>query len=470
MLTILGNQLQWTEPKSGFCDRLIRRDFLKIGGMALGGLSLPQILRAEHEIESAVSRSETTTSNRSHKAIINVFLPGGPPHIDMWDLKPDAPAEIRGEYSPIKTTVPGMEICELFPKLASMAERFAIIRSIADSDGDHSAFQCMTGRRRSEQPPPGGWPALGSWVSKLKGSVNPSVPAHTSLMYKTGHSDWGNPGDGGFLGLGHSPFRLVGGKGNGMKADNMVLQGVTLDRLHDRDSLRSSLDQFRRAADASGSMEGLDEFSQKAMGILTSSKLADALDLSQEDPRVLAKYGVDDPEFERDGAPRMVRNFCIARRLIEAGARVVSMNFIRWDWHGGDGMNFVNSKRDFPLLDTGLSSLLIDLHERGLDRDVSIVVWGEFGRTPRLNNRNSRDHWPQANCAVVAGGGMRLGQVIGATNRYAEHPTDRPIKFQEVFATLYAKAGLPLNTREFDLRGRPQYLVEPGIEPIRELM
>ena len=163
----------------------------------------------------------------------------------------------------------------------------------------------------------------------------------------------------------------------------------------------------------------------------------------------------------------MVRNFCVARRLVEAGARVVSMNFIRWDWHGGDGMNFVNSKRDFPLLDIGLSALLQDLHDRGLDRDVSVVVWGEFGRTPRLNNMNSRDHWPQANAAVVAGGGMRLGQVIGRTNKYAEYPVDRPVKFQEVFATLYSKAGLNLNTRQFDLRGRPQYLVEPGNEPIR---
>jgi hypothetical protein len=250
----------------------------------------------------------------------------------------------------------------------------------------------------------------------------------------------------------------------------MVLQDITLDRLSDRDGLRASLDKFRRQADGSGSMGGLDEFAQKAMGILTSSKMAEALDLSKEDPQVVAKYGVDDAEFERDGAPRMVRNFCIARRLVEAGARVVSMNFIRWDWHGGDGMNFVNSKRDFPLLDAGLSSLLTDLAERGLDKEVSVVVWGEFGRTPRLNNRNSRDHWPQANCAIVAGGGMKTGQVIGATNKYAEHPVERPIKFQEIFATLYAKAGLNLQTREFDLRGRPQYLIDPGIEPIRELM
>src|SRR5262245_55311884 len=453
MLTIFGGRTY-----GGFCDRVSRRDFMTIGGMALGGLALSDALRVE-----------AAQGTRSHKAIINVYLPGGPPHIDMWDLKPDAPAEIRGEYSTIKTNVPGMEICELFPKLATMADRFAIIRSIADSDGDHAAWQRMTGRKRSQQPPPGGWAAMGAWASKLKGNVNPSVPAHVSLMYKTGEPRWGDPGTGGFLGMGHAPFRLVGGR-ESMKADNMVLQGVTLDRLSDRDSLRASLDNFRRQADTSGSMDGLDQFAQKALGILTSSKRADGLDLWKEDPKVVEKYGVDDPAFERDGAPRMVRNFCIARRLVEAGARVVSMNFIRWDWHGGDGMNFVNSKRDFPLLDTGLSSLLTDLHDRGLDKDVSIVVWGEFGRTPRLNKMNSRDHWSQANCAVLAGGSMKTGQVIGATNKHAEHPVERPIQFQEIFATLYAKAGLDLNTRQFDLRGRPQYLIDPGIEPIRELM
>jgi hypothetical protein len=289
-------------------------------------------------------------------------------------------------------------------------------------------------------------------------------------MYKCSHRQWGDPGEGGFLGMAHAPFRLVGGKDSGLKSDSMVLQDVTLDRLGDREALRTSLDNFRRQTDKSGAMDGLDEFAKKAIGILSSSQLADALDLTKEDPKVLGKYGVDDPEFERDGAPRMVRNFCIARRLVEAGARVVSMNFIRWDWHGPDGMNFVNSKRDFPLLDIGLSSLLTDLHDRGLDKDVSVVVWGEFGRTPRLNKHNSRDHWPQANCALVAGGGMKTGQVIGSTNKYAEHPVDRPIQFQEIFATLYAKAGLDLNTRQFDLRGRPQYLIDPGIQPIRELM
>lgn len=456
MLTIYGKQAY-----GGFCDRVSRRDFMAIGGMALGGLAMADVLK-----------SEAAEPKRSQKAIINVYLPGGPPHLDMWDLKPDAPAEIRGEYSPIKTNVPGMEICELFPKLAKMADKFAIIRSLADSEGEHSAYQCMTGHKRGEQQaPPGGWPSFGAWLSKLKGNVDPGMPPNISLMYRCGNFGWGDSGDGGFLGLGHAPFKVVDREATEKrKTDNMTLQGITLDRLQDRVSLRAALDQFSRQADTSGSMNGLDTFSQKAMGILTSSQLADALDLSLEDPQVLAKYGVDDPVFERDGAPRMVRNFCVARRLVEAGARVVSMNFIRWDWHGGDGMNYVNSKRDFPLLDIGLSSLLQDLHERGMDRDVSVVVWGEFGRTPRLNQMNSRDHWPQSNAAIIAGGGMKLGQVIGKTNKFGEMPVDRPVKFQEVFATLYAKAGLSLNTREFDLRGRPQYLVEPGIEPMRELL
>ena len=312
---------------------------------------------------------------------------------------------------------------------------------------------------------------MGAWMSRLQGAVQPSMPPHISLMYRCGNFGWGDPGDGGFLGLAHSPFKVVDREASEKrKSDNMTLQGITLERLQDRDALRMSLDGFQRQSDSSGAMDGLDEFAQKAMGILTSSQLADALDLSLEDPQVLAKYGDDDPVFERDGAPRMTRNFCVARRLVEAGARVVSMNFIRWDWHGGDGMNFVNSKRDFPLLDVGLSSLLQDLRERGLDRDVSVIVWGEFGRTPRLNGMNSRDHWPQANAALIAGGGMRLGQVIGRTNKFAEHPAYRPVLFRKVFGTLYAQAGLNLNTRQFDLRGRPQYLVEPGNDPLRELV
>src|SRR5262249_17072409 len=267
----------------------------------------------------------------SHKSIINVYLPGGPPHQDMWDLKPDAPAEIRGEFKPIKTNVSGIEICEHFPLLAKMADKFVFIRSLVGSSGDHDAFQCMTGHRRTPQTA-AYWPAMGAWVSKVQGPANQSVPPHVTLMYPTGERRWGDPATGGFLGLAHGPFRLVGNK-PGQKPEGMALKNVTLERLNNRINLSKSFDSLNREVDRTGTMDGMDSFTRQAMGILTSSKMVDALDLSKENRKTLDKYGVDDPAFERDGAPRMVRNFCLARRLVEAGARVVTMNFTRWDWH-----------------------------------------------------------------------------------------------------------------------------------------
>jgi hypothetical protein len=354
--------------------------------------------------------------------------------------------------------------------MAQMMDKFVPIRSISDADGRHDAYQCMTGRRFDDRQPPGGWPSAGGFVSKLQGDVNTAVPPNVALMYKTGHREWGESGTGGFLGLRHNPFNLLGREARG-SAENMVLQGVTLERLQNRRELMKAFDQFRSSVDASGVMEGMDIYSQKAMGILTTSKLADALDLSKEDPQIVARYGKSDEKFQRDGAPRMIENFCIARRLVEAGARFVAMNYSRWDWHGGDGMNFPMSREEFPLLDQGLCALVTDLHERGLDKDVSVVVWGEFGRTPKINSNNSRDHWPKVSCALLAGGGMRTGQVIGQTNRYAEYAVERPVKFQEVFATLYHNIGLDLNgTRIFDGAGTPRYLVDEGVAPIHEVI
>ncbi len=441
------------------CDGFSRRDFLRVGGMAAGGLSLAQLLALEAK----------AGTGSSHKAIINIYLPGGPSHLDMFDLKPDAPSEIRGEFRPISTNVPGLEICELFPRLAKIADKFAIIRSLADSDGGHDCFQCMTGHKKKDVAPAGGWPAFGAWVSKIQGS-NPGIPANVSLMYPTGNRTWGEAGTGGFIGNAHAPMGLVG-KDPNARAQNMTLQGTSLERLMDREGLRASIDRFRREADITGEMDGLDAYNQQALEILSDSGLADALDLSKEDPKIVERYGVNDPKYQRDGAPKMIRNFLVARRLVEAGARVVSLNYSRWDWHGGDGLNFPRSREEFPLLDQGLSALITDLHERGLDKDVSIVMWGEFGRTPKINKMNSRDHWPKANFAFVAGGGMNTGQVIGATNSRAEEPVDRPVKFQEVFATLYHNIGIDLNAATVeDASGRPLYLVEPGIEPIRELV
>lgn len=455
MLTIWGKR----HTQDGFCDGISRRSFLRIGGTALGGLSLPGLLASDRP---------SGPSGR-HKAFINIYLPGGPPHQDMWDLKTDAPVEIRGEFSPIPTSVPGIEICELFPRIAQMMDKFVPIRTIVGSFGDHDGYQCMTGRV-PRNPAAGGWPAAGAWVSRLQGAVNPGIPPHLSLMYRTGERRWGQPGTGGFLGVGHSPFPLIGSQGLSA-SDDMTLSGISLERLSHRDGLLQAFDQFRQEADVTGIMEGMDVYHQQALGILTSRGLCEALDLSQEDPAVLARYGRNDPEFSRDGAPKMVQNFCIARRLVEAGARVVTLNFSRWDWHGPDGKNFVRAREDFPLLDQALSALVTDLHERGLDQDVSVVCWGEFGRTPRVNSTAGRDHWPQLSCAMMAGGGMKTGQVIGESDRLGGEVRSRPVTFQEVFATLYHNLGIDVNTTTApDLHGRPQYLVDDGVKPIQELI
>ena len=463
MLTIFGKP----HRTKGFCDGVNRRDFLRIGSMAVGGLSLPGLLAAE----------ANAGVGHSHKAIINIFLPGGPPHQDMWDLKVDAPKEIRGPFQPIKTAVPGIEICELFPMIANSMNQFVPIRSIVGSRGGHYSYQAMTGQMVPEsEAPAGGWPSIGAWVSRLQGPVNQTIPPHLSLMYKTDHAPWGNPGDGGFLGIGHAPFRLVGGQGpkrSVQNRENMTLNGVTLDRLQDRETLRNSLDNFRRAADATGVMDGLDAFTQQAIGILTSSALAEALDYTKEDPKVIERYGKGSPEFASDGAPKNTENFLIARRLVEAGARVVSLNFSRWDWHGN---NFDRGRQDFPLLDRALTALVEDLEMRGMLDDVSIVCWGEFGRTPKINKHAGRDHWPRVSCAIMAGGGIRAGQVIGATNRLGEHATERPVTFSEVCATLYDNIGLTWDfvmreqNRLFDLSGRPYTPVAHGVMPLNELV
>jgi hypothetical protein len=448
MLKILG------ERHPDFCDGVTRRSFLQIGGLALGGLALPQILRAEQQ----------SGIRRSHKAVIMIFLAGGPPHQDMWDLKPDAPTDIRGELSPIPTNVSGIEICELFPKMARIMDKLAIVRSIVGATGDHYAVQCLTGKTGKGQQPKGGWPCIGSVLARLEGPVNLSVPPAVGLSPKTQHAPWGDNGRAGFLGQAFAPFTP---EGDEIK-ENMVLKGISLDRLRDRKRLLESFDRFRRETDSSGSMEGLDAYQQQAIDVLTSSRLADAFDLSKEDPRTVARYGKGSEAYQDDGPWARLDQFLMARRLVEAGARCVTLAFGRWDWHGS---TFKRSRENFPNLDQGVSALVEDLHARGLDQDVSVVVWGEFGRTPKINKDGGRDHWPQVSCALLAGGGMRTGQVVGATNHLGEYATERPVRFEEVFATLYHNLGVdPHRTTIKDLDGRPQYLIDPEFKPIRELV
>jgi hypothetical protein len=444
MLSILGGG-------SKFCDGVSRRNFLKIGALGLGGLALPDLLRAE---ESAGVR-------KGHKAVIMIFLPGGPSHQDMFDLKMDAPSEIRGEFKPISTNVPGIQICEHLPKLAKLIDKTAIIRSIVGATGDHYAVQCLTGRSHVN-PPAGGWPCMGSVLTKLQGPVDPAMPSFVGLSPKMGHMPWADAGAPGFLGAAYAPFKPDGAG----KAD-MVLNGITLDRLADRRALLKSFDSFRRDVDSSGIMHGLDSFNEQAFGMLTSNKVLEALDIEKEDAKVRASYGKGDPKNRDDGAPKLMEQFLMARRLVEAGARCVTLAFSRWDHHGD---NFGALRQDLPLLDQGLSALLTDIYQRGLDKDVSVVVWGEFGRTPTINKDGGRDHWPRVSCALLSGGGMKLGQVIGSTDRLGGEAVDRPVQFGEVFATLYHNMGLDLSKPLLtDLTGRPQFLVD-GFEPMKELV
>ncbi|MFM8250399.1 MAG: DUF1501 domain-containing protein [Planctomycetota bacterium] len=435
------------------CNGVSRRDFLKIGSLGLGGLTLPQLLAAE----------AATGQRSSHKSVIMVFLCGGPPHQDMYDIKVDAPVEVRGEFDPIPTNVPGIEVCQLLPNLAKIMDKLVPIRSVVGCRDDHAGYQCYTGHL-SQGEPAGGWPHFGSAVSRLQGPVAPGVPPFVSLCYTTQHKPYNEPGAG-FLGLGQSSFRPTG-EGR----DDLVLQGINIDHLGDRRNLLSSLDKFRRDWDNRGAMDGMDVFTQRAMGILTSSELFDALDVSKEDEKTRQRYGYYDPSKPKgDGAPRVPQNLLLARRLVEAGARVVTVNYSFWDWHG---QNFRNAKEELPIFDQGVSALVEDLHERGLDKDCSVVVWGEFGRTPKINKDAGRDHWPRVSCALLAGGGMKTGQVIGKTDRLGGEPVERAVTFEEVHATLYRNLGINLATtpRLFDFRGRPQYLISPDVKPISELV
>ncbi|MEO8427634.1 MAG: DUF1501 domain-containing protein [Verrucomicrobiota bacterium] len=444
MLTIYGR-------KSRFCDGISRRNFLKIGALGLGGLTLPQLLQAE----------ANSGIRRSHKAVIMIYLPGGPPHQDMFDLKMDAPSEIRGEFKPIKTNVSGIQICEHLPRMAAMMDKLIPIRSISDATDDHTDFMCMTGRSKRNQPP-GSWPSFGSIVAKVQGQTHPAIPSYIGLEPKMQHHPYNAAGPG-FLGVAHRSFKLEGeGK------PDMVLNGITLDRLADRKALLAGFDQFRRDVDASGLMAGLDSFNEQAFGMMTSSKLLEALDFQREDKRTIACYGKGDAKPHGDAAPMLMEQFLVARRLVEAGARCVTVAFGFWDYHGN---NHKLAREDLPMLDQGVTALVEDLHQRGLDKDVSVVVWGEFGRTPTINKDAGRDHWPRVSCALLACGGMKTGQVIGATDRLGGEPAERPVLFGEVFATLYHNLGIDVNRVTItDLSGRPQYLVEGGCQPMKELI
>ncbi len=476
MLTFLGPGNRSTR----FCDGISRRAFVSVGslsfgGAALGGLSLPRLLRAE---------SASKSSSR-HKAVIMVYLPGGPTQHETIDPKPDAPREIRGPFGTVATRTPGVHFSEHLPRLARLSDKIIPIRSVVGFENRHESFQCHTGRpggRPQDGEPAGGWPTFGSVVSRLLGSGRGGMPPSIDAGPKMGYGPYNNTGlhDAspvrswpGFLGYHHTPFALEGeGK------DDLVLHGIAGERLSERRTLLASLDRFRRGVDeraraAGGVVESLDQFRRRALEILTSSHVAEALDLEREDPRVRERYGASEPTTASfGGAPKDPQRLLLARRLVEAGARCVTVSFGAWDWHGNRGGPVEKlGREDLPQFDHALATLIEDLDQRGLLDDVSVVVWGEFGRTPKINAKGGRDHWSRVAPAILAGGGMRAGQVLGTTDAHGGQATERPVHVQEIFATLYRNLGIDVASATVrDLNGRPHYLVDAGRTPIRELV
>ena len=456
------------------CDGMTRRELLTAGALTIGGLTLPKLLHAE---SSAGIRNST-------KAIINIHLDGGPPQMDMIDLKPNAPSEVRGEFQPISTVVPGLQISELLPKLAGIADRFAFIRSLVGAAGRHDAFQCQSGFDAKDLASLGGRPAMGCVVNKLLGSSSDTAPSFVDMMQ--GRPLVRNSGRSGFLGPSYKAFRpdiselfkrpLEAGMVNELAAKGAnhttsLALNAELDarRVGDRASLLTQLDRIRREADRSGMMSAMDRFNQQAANILLSGRFADAMDLSKEDPKVIERYTSSTPRVERFSTADdefSMRKLLIARRLIEAGVRCVSVTFSDFDTHSS---NFNRMRHMLPILDNGLIALITDLEERGMIDDVTIVAWGEFGRTPKVNSKAGRDHWPRVAMALLAGGGMRTGQVIGSTDRTAGSATSRPVHYKDVFATLYRNLGIDAKrTTIVDPSGRPQYLLDAG-EVVHEL-
>ena len=471
MLTIFGKP--WRH-----CDGITRRHFLTAGALGIGGLTLADVLRAE----------SASGKGSSGKAIVNIHLDGGPPHLDMIDLKPDAPAEIRGEFKPIATNVPGLLISELMPKVASIADKFAFIRSLVGSAGAHDAFQCQSGFRAGDLSSVGGRPALGSVVAKLRGSANDPAPPFVDIMQ--GRPLVRNSARPGFLGPSFNPFRPdiskmfarelepgmkkeLAARGENHAIQLRLMDGLTPERVYERTRLRSAFDEARRDLDASGAMDAMDRFTQQAASILTSGQFATALDLSKEPAKVLEKYtppaaaGAAGNRFYTSEDGTAARKLLLARRLVEAGVRCVSVSFSDFDTHAD---NFGRMRQLLPIVDHALHALVTDLDDRGLLGDVAIVVWGEFGRTPKINKQAGRDHWPEVSPALLVGGGVKGGQVIGATDRGGGRVVSRPVQFQDVFATLYWAMGInPSVTTLTDPNGRPQHLLERG-EALRELV
>jgi hypothetical protein len=460
---------------------LPRRSLLQAGALGLWGLGMADLLRLQAQGAPAGALDPETS-------VIFIWLPGGPSHMETYDLKTEAPADYRGEFGPIPTVVPGMDVCEHLPLHARVADRFSLIRSIAhefaDHGGGHKRF--LTGRiPATPVDTVNDSPMVGSIVAKVREQRNIGIPNYVAGT-DAGRQDidvfaFGSA----YLGPETHPFTVVGDpSAPKFEVQNLSLAREMEGRLDDRVALLSGLDRVRRSADSRGTMQAIDEFNQRALSLLTSDKARKAFDLSQEPAEVRERYGHHPWGYRA----------LMARRLVEAGVSFVTMvmeNCIapgqpmpkelvyNWDSHAVNCHIFKDALVRLPIYDRTITALIEDLHRRGLDKKVLLVVTGEFGRTPRITPaigtqtgvmQPGRDHWPQAMSMLVSGGGLRMGQVIGSTNSKGEHPKDRPLTPNDLWATVFRHLGIDYNNTAFpDHRGRPMPILPFG-DPIAELL
>jgi uncharacterized protein (DUF1501 family) len=437
---------------TSLCDGTTRRDFLRIGALGLGGLTLADLVRPQAQ--------GAADPQRSHKAAIMIFLSGGPSHLDTYDMKPNAPAEFRGEFDQIRTNVPGIEICEHMPRQAQMADKLAILRGVR-TVGNHTGNEFFSGFAFEEGKPLRAdnqqRPAVGSVVSRLWGSRN-SMPPYVSLH---DNETWEHPY---YLGGGHQPFRTHSRERQNTGLENLRLSaGVSRERLEDRRAMLGAFDNVRRDIDVSGITANLDANTARALEIVTSSHVRDAFDLSKESAQVKAAYGTAPAAF--NFVPGM--EFLLARRLVEAGVRVVSLAIHGWDTHE---KNFETLRRQLPIMDQAFTALITDLEMRGMLDDVAIIMGGEMGRTPRITReRAGRDHWNQTGITVMAGGGFKTGQIVGASDARGEQVLGRAITPQMMTSTIYRSLGIDPSLTFPAATGRPMYILDETA-PIQELL
>ncbi len=431
-----------------------RRSFLRVGALGAAGLTLADLLRLDARAASEVRRP---------KSVIYIVLSGGPSHIDSWDLKPDAPDDFRGPFRPIATRLPGVRFCEHMPLQAAMMNDIALVRGVRSIENDHFLSEVYTGLPRAS----GRRPAFGSVVSRLEDGDSP-LPTYVSLSEPTSDQfEFEKPF---YAGAGHAPYRPFG---DALKDLSPVKD---LDQLQDRRRLMTAFDSVRRDMDRGDGLAGLDRFHAQALDMITSPKVRDAFDLSREPASLLTAYGHKAGKYPHQTVKSILydwdaRPFLLARRLVEAGVRVVTLQDGEWDHHGSaQGDIFAALKMKLSLLDRSLTALLTDLKARGLDKDVLVVVLGEFGRTPKITRMGpGREHWAEAGCALLFGGGLRMGQVVGETDSRAERARSGRISFQNILATIYHVLGVDPTLQLTDFNGRPQYLLDDP-EPIAALV